>query len=293
MTAHADTLAQTRQFAGGRRNIAGPSADTLRVWPLLILLIALFDLPLLFTLGLSLYGKNGFTLAHYAELLNTPAYLGVMASTLRVSLIATLVNALVGYPLAYWITGLDPRRRGIALACVLLPFWVSILVRTYAWIVVLGNGGLVNRLLQWGGVVDEPISFLYSEVGVTIGMTNVLLPFLVLPLYAAMMRIDGRLTQAASSLGASSWTVFWRVFFPLTAPTLAASALLVFMLSLGFYVTPAILGGGKVAMAGNLLDSLINQIPRWEMAAALAAVLLVITLAIYFAYARLGRWSRA
>lgn len=292
MTAQAESLAPSRQFAMGRRPIAGPSADTLRVWPLLILLIAVFDLPLLVTLGLSIYGKNGFTLAYYAELLETPAYLGVLISTLRVSLVATLVNAVVGYPLAYWITGLDSRRRGIALACVLLPFWVSILVRTYAWIVVLGNGGLVNRLLQWGGVIDDPISFLYSEVGVTIGMTNVLLPFLVLPLYAAMMRIDGRLMQAASSLGASSWTVFWRVFFPLTLPTLVASALLVFMLSLGFYVTPAILGGGKVAMAGNLLDSLINQIPRWEMAAALAAVLLIITLAIYFAYARLGRWSR-
>jgi ABC-type spermidine/putrescine transport system permease subunit I len=293
MTQHADTLAQNGEFASSHRRIAGPSADTLRVWPLLVLLIAVFDLPLLVTLGLSIYGKNGFTLAHYAELLSTPAYLGVMVSTLRVSLIATLVNALVGYPLAYWITGLDPRRRGIALTCVLLPFWVSILVRTYAWIVVLGNGGLVNRLLQWSGVIDDPISFLYSEVGVTIGMTNILLPFLVLPLYATMVRIDGRLTQAAASLGASSWTVFWRVFFPLTLPALAASALLVFMLSLGFYVTPAILGGGKVAMAGNLLDNLINQIPRWEMAAALATVLLAITLAIYFAYARLGRWSRA
>ena len=268
-----------------------PSADTQRVWPLLVLLLVVFDLPLLFTLGLSIHGKDGVTLDRYSELLGTPAYLGVLASTLRVSLIATLVNVLVGYPLAYWIKGLRPRGRGIALACVLLPFWVSILVRTYAWIVVLGNGGLVNRFLLWSGLIDDPISFLYAEFGVTVGMTNVLLPFLVLPLYAAMSRIDDRLLQAASSLGASRWTIFWRVFFPLTVPALAAAALLVFMLSLGFYITPAILGGGKVAMVGNLLDILINQIPRWETAAALAAVLLALTLAIYLVYARLSRWG--
>ncbi len=268
-----------------------PSADTQRVWPLLVLLLVVFDLPLLFTLGLSIHGKDGFTLDRYSELLSTPAYLGVLASTLRVSLIATVVNVLIGYPLAYWIKSLGPRGRGIALACVLLPFWVSILVRTYAWIVVLGNGGLVNRFLLWSGVVDDPISFLYAEFGVTVGMTNVLLPFLVLPLYAAMSRIDDRLLQAASSLGASRWTIFWRVFFPLTVPALAAAALLVFMLSLGFYITPAILGGGKVAMVGNLLDILINHVPRWETAAALAAVLLAVTLAIYLVYARLSRWG--
>ena len=171
----------------------------------------------------------------------------------------------------------------------MLPFWVSILVRTYAWIVVLGNGGLVNRALQWLGLTDAPVSFLYNELGVTIGMANVLLPFLVLPLFAAMIRIDDRLLQAAASLGAPPRTIFWKVYFPLTLPALAAGALLVFILCLGFYVTPAILGGGRVPMISNLLDTLINQIPRWEQASAISTILLIVTLLIFAAYRRLDR----
>ena len=167
-----------------------------------------------------------------------------------------------------------------------LPFWVSILVRTYAWIVVLGNGGLVNRSLQWLGLTDAPVSFLYNELGVTIGMANVLLPFLVLPLFAAMIRIDDRLMQAAASLGAPPRTIFWKVYFPLTLPALAAGALLVFILCLGFYVTPAILGGGRVPMISNLLDTLINQIPRWEQASAISTILLIVALLIFAGYRR-------
>ena len=185
--------------------------------------------------------------------------------------------------------GLQNRARLIAIALVVLPFWVSILVRTYAWIVVLGNGGLVNRALQWLGLTDAPVSFLYNELGVTIGMANVLLPFLVLPLFAAMIRIDDRLMQAAASLGAPPRTIFWKVYFPLTLPALAAGTLLVFILCLGFYVTPAVLGGGRVPMISNLLDTLINQIPRWEQASAISTILLIVTLLIFAAYRRLDR----
>lgn len=195
----------------------------------------------------------------------------------------------IGYPLAHWMRGLGDRARMIVLALVVLPFWVSILVRTYAWIVVLGNGGLVNRGLMWLGLTDAPVSFLYNELGVTIGMANVLLPFLVLPLFAAMIRIDNRLLQAAASLGASPRTIFWKIYFPLTLPALAAGALLVFILCLGFYVTPAVLGGGRVPMISNLLDTLINQIPRWEQASAISTILLIVTLLIFAAYRRLDR----
>ena len=133
------------------------------------------------------------------------------------------------------------------------------------------------------------MSFLYNELGVTIGMANVLLPFLVLPLFAAMIRIDDRLLQAAASLGAPPRTIFWKVYFPLTLPALAAGTLLVFILCLGFYVTPAILGGGRVPMISNLLDTLINQIPRWEQASAISTILLIVTLVIFAAYRRLDR----
>jgi putative spermidine/putrescine transport system permease protein len=154
--------------------------------------------------------------------------------------------------------------------------------------VVLGNNGIVNRTILATGLTSEPVSFLYNDLGVVIGTTNLLLPFLVLPLYAAMIRIDERILQAAETLGASRWTIFRRVFFPLTLPALAAGMVLVFILTLGFYVTPAILGGGRVPMIANMLDLLINRLPRWELASAISLVLLVLTLLLHLLYSRLA-----
>jgi ABC-type spermidine/putrescine transport system permease subunit I len=262
--------------------------------PLLVLMIVAFNLPIAYMLGLAFWEKGrGFTLEHYEGLLEAPVYLRVLGNTLRISLIATIANVLIGYPLAHWMRSLSQRARLVAIALVVLPFWISILVRTYAWIVVLGNGGLVNRGLQWLGLTDAPVQFLYNELGVTIGMANVLLPFLVLPLFAAMIRIDDRLLQAAASLGAPTRTIFWKVYFPLTLPALASGALLVFILCLGFYVTPAILGGGRVPMISNLLDTLINQIPRWEQASAISTILLIVALLIFAGYRRLDRRASA
>ncbi|MFO1082659.1 MAG: ABC transporter permease [Reyranellaceae bacterium] len=262
--------------------------------PLLVLMLVAFNAPIVYMLGLAFWDKGrGFTLEHYEGLVEAPVYLRVLGNTLRISLIATLANVAIGYPLAHWMRGLPHRARLVALALVVLPFWVSILVRTYAWIVVLGNGGLVNRSLQGLGLTDGPVQFLYNELGVTIGMANVLLPFLVLPLFAAMIRIDDRLLQAAASLGAPPRTIFWKVYFPLTLPALGAGTLLVFMLCLGFYVTPAILGGGRVPMISNLLDTLINQIPRWEQASAISTVLLLVALAIFAVWRRLDRRAAA
>ena len=260
------------------------------VAPLLVLMVIAFNAPIAYMLGLAFWDKGrGFTLEHYQGLLEAPVYLRVLGNTMRIALIATVANVLIGYPLAHWMRGLQNRTRLVAIALVVLPFWVSILVRTYAWIVVLGNGGLVNRALQWSGLTDQPVQFLYNELGVTIGMANVLLPFLVLPLFAAMIRIDDRLLQAAASLGAQPSTIFCKVYFPLTLPALAAGTLLVFILCLGFYITPAILGGGRVPMISNLLDTLINQIPRWEQASAISTILLIVSLLIFAAYRRLDR----
>ena len=260
------------------------------VAPLLVLMVVAFNAPIAYMLGLAFWDKGqGFTLEHYQGLLEAPVYLRVLGNTMRIALIATLANVLIGYTLAHWMRGLQNRARLVAIALVVLPFWVSILVRTYSWIVVLGNAGLVNRALQWSGLTEQPVQFLYNELGVTIGMANVLLPFLVLPLFAAMIRIDDRLLQAAASLGAPPRTIFWKVYFPLTLPALAAGTLLVFILCLGFYITPAILGGGRVPMISNLLDTLINQIPRWEQASAISTILLVVSLLIFAAYRRLDR----
>jgi putative spermidine/putrescine transport system permease protein len=262
------------------------------VLPLLLFMLLAFNLPLALMLSWSVAAPPD-VLAHYGQFFARPVYLKVLGNTFRIALIATVVCALLGYPLAYWMRGLSPGRQLIAIALVVLPFWVSILVRTYAWIVILGNDGLVNRMLEGLGLIGSPVSFLYNEFGVILGTTNVLLPFLVLPLFASMVKLDERLLQAAASLGASDWTIFRRVFFPLTLPSLAAGAILVFILTLGFFITPAILGGGRVPMIANMLDLLINRLPRWELAAAISTVLMVMTLACYAAYRRVGARAQA
>ena len=257
------------------------------VLPLLALMLLAFNLPIAMMLGWSIGGAEA-PFQYYAQVVERPVYLKVLGNTFRIALIATVVCAVLGYPLAYWMRGLSRQWQMLALALVVLPFWVSILVRTYAWIVVLGNDGVVNRTLQFAGLTAAPVSFLYNEFGVVLGTANILLPFLVLPLFAAMLKLDDRLLHAAASLGASRRQVFWRVFFPLTVPSLAAGAILVFILTLGFFITPAILGGGRVPMIANMLDLLINRLPRWELAAAISTVLLVLTLACYAGYRRVG-----
>ncbi len=259
------------------------------VAPLLLVMGVGFNLPLIGMLAQSLVGTAGLTLANYREFFEASVYLKVLGNTFRVALITAAICVLIGYPLAYWLRRLPPRWQMVALALVVIPFWISILVRTYAWIVVLGNAGIVNRGLIELGLIDTPFSFLYNQLGVIIGTVNVLLPFLVLPLFAAMLKIDEQLLRAAETLGASPWTVFRRVFFPLSVPALAAGAVLVFILTLGFFITPAVLGGGRVPMVANMLDLFVNQMPNWDLASAISTVLLVVTLALFVWYLRLTR----
>jgi len=266
------------------RNHAGSIGFVL---PLLAVMLLAFDLPLMEMLGRS-FGFPQLTLEHYQDLVSTELYVKVIINTFGIATMATLTCALLGYPLAYWMRGLSPTARLVALAMIVIPFWVSVLIRTYAWIILLGNAGIVNSTLIALGLADSPVSFLYNKLGVTIGIVNVLLPFLVLPLFAAMLKIDGRLLHAARSLGASDAQVFWRVFFPLTIPALAAGALLVFLMTLGFYVTPMILGGGRVPMLVNMLDMLVNRVPNWNLASAISVLLLGVTLALYALSRRLG-----
>jgi putative spermidine/putrescine transport system permease protein len=278
-------------LAPAARMRPGP-AGAAYVAPLFLFMLLAFNVPIILMLSWSIAAPPD-VLAHYAQIFERAVYLKVLGNTFRIALIATAVCVVLGYPLAYWMRSLSPGRQLIALALVVLPFWVSILVRTYAWIVILGNDGVVNRALQGLGLVRAPVSFLYNQFGVILGTVNILLPFLVLPLFAAMLKIDERLLQAAASLGASERTVFWRVFFPLTVPSLAAGAILVLILTLGFFITPAILGGGRVPMIANMLDLLINRLPRWELAAAISTVLLILTLACYAAYRWVGGRAQA
>lgn len=258
--------------------------------PLALLILFAFNVPLFNTLRWAVIDEQtgAFTTSHLEDFAASDAYLRIIWRTLWLSLEVTLVIVLLGYTLAYWTSRQGPRVRLIVIALVVTTFWVSILVRTYAWIVILGNGGLVNRTLISMGLVDRPVEFFYNKLGILIGMTNVLLPFLILPVFAAMIRIDKRLLQVAETLGASRLRIFWQVFFPLTLPALLASAILVFILCLGFYITPAVLGGGRFPLVANMLDLLINRYPRWEIAAVVSVVLVVATLSLYAVY----QWLR-
>jgi ABC-type spermidine/putrescine transport system permease subunit I len=286
-------------FDGAAARAAVPSTSWWRRirWDFIILLApmalataVIFDIPLLNTALWSITNPDSgeLTSQYFKEFADSNAYMKVIWRTLIMALEVTVATILLGYPLAYWATKLSTRSRMIVLGLVVMTFWVSILVRTYAWIVILGNAGLVNRTLQGLGITSRPIEILYNEIGIIIGMTNVLLPFLVLPLFAAMVRVDQRLLQVAETLGASRLRIFWQVFFPLTVPTLAASAILVFILSLGFYITPAVLGGGRVPLIANMMDLLINRFARWEVAAVVSVVLMVVTLSLYAVY----QWLR-
>ncbi|WP_339374661.1 ABC transporter permease [Polaromonas jejuensis] len=261
--------------------------------PLLVFVVVVFDLPVLRMLSLSFQSDAGVWGA-YQELFSSSAYLLVILNTFKMALATALACGVFGYVLAYWIYTLQAARlRTAVLALVGLSFWISILVRTYAWIVVLGNNGIVNRLLLDLGLVESPLPLIYNELGVLVGTVNLLLPLVVLPLYANMSGVDRRLTQAARSLGAGEARVFWTVFFPLTLPALLAGTMLVFILTLGFLVTPAILGGNRVPMIATVLDSLINVLSDWQLAAALSSILLLMTLGFYMVHKQLTSASQA
>jgi putative spermidine/putrescine transport system permease protein len=228
-------------------------------------------------------------LSNYSDMVGSSLYARVLWTTVRTGLIVTAVALLLGYPYAYVMHHSGRRTAAILAAMVLLPFWTSLLVRTYAWTVLLQDTGIVNDLLKTIGLIDEPIQLMRNSLGVTIGMTHILLPMMVLPIYAGMRRIDPNLTTAALSLGATPRMAFWRVFLPLSAPGVAAGCLLVFVVSLGFYITPAILGSPSNAMLSELVVVQVSELGRFGFGSALAMVLMLLTLLII---AVAGRWVR-
>ena len=238
-------------------------------------------LPVGWLFWLSFSGPEGTSLVNYIRLYQNPAYLAIFQTTFVLSLIVTLLTALFGYPLAYLLSQLPPRLAALGLVVVLLPFWTSILVRTYAWLVLLQRRGLINSLLTTLGLIDEPLSLIYNATGVVIGMVHIMLPFMVLPLFAAMKTVDPSLVKAAVSLGASRKRAFFSVFLPLTLPGLVAGSLLVFIYCLGFYITPQILGGGRVNMVSMKILENATIYSDWGAASALGVVLLAVTLAMF------------
>ena len=256
--------------------------------PAVLAVIAIVVIPVGWLFYLSFVGNDGqLSLENYQRMIEYKSYARTFVTTFKVSLLTTLLCILIGYPLAYFLAILPPRLAGFFMLAVLLPFWTSLLVRTYAWLVLLQKNGILNDFAMSVGLWDEPLKLVHNLTGTLIGMAHIMLPFLVLPLYGSMRKIERDMMHAAANLGATPIQAFWKVYFPLSISGMVAGSLIVFVLCLGFYVTPAVLGGGRVVMVATQITAILENQYNWGAASALGVVLLVATIAILFVATKL------
>ncbi|HMM43924.1 MAG TPA: ABC transporter permease [Thermomicrobiales bacterium] len=258
----------------------------------------LLALPVLYMLVMYVYPVSqmllrsitdpDLSLENFRTLFTNSGYRRVLFTTIRISFYVVVLTLLLGYPVAYLLSTLPARTARWLAFLVLLPFWTSVLVRSFAWIVILGDNGLLNA---WFAPLnsDKPFHLLFTEKAVVIGMVHVLLPFMILTLTATMAQIDHSLVLAAQTLGASPARAFLKVYLPLSMPGVASGSMLVFIMGLGYYITPALLGGPRQIMFANLIDRFVNQTFQWGVAAAAAVLLLVISTVLYVVSRRFGR----
>ncbi|WP_334174238.1 ABC transporter permease [Pseudoxanthobacter sp.] len=274
-----------RAIAGpGPARRSAPGTGWLLGLPALLFLGAFFLYPLVLVL---LSSVPGGSLANYARIAGSPLYGRVIAQTFQTSLIVTGLCLLLAYPYAFAMVRAGRIGFAVLAMCLLLPFWVSLLLRTFSWMVLLQDSGLINRALMALHITDSPVRLIRNRLSVVIGMTHILLPYAVLPIFAAMRKVDMRLMEAASICGAGPVRAFFRVFLPLTLPGVWAGGLLCFTLALGFYITPALLGSPRDTMIAQLVAAQVTELLNLSFGSALAAILLVIT-ALIFALAGLA-----
>lgn len=275
---------------------AAPSmAKTLRRRSSLRWYLLLF-LPLLFLLTFYAYPISrmllrsffdpGFTLDHYRHFFSESAYSSVLINTFKMSISVTLLCLILGYPVAYLLASLPSRVSNLLMIMVVLPFFTAILVRTYAWMVILGRNGLINQFLMEWSLISSPLKLMHNLFGVYVGMVHILLPFMILPIYSVMIGIDKSLMRAAENLGADPVRVFLHVFMPLSLSGVGGGCLLVFIIALGFYITPSLLGGVSDVMISMFIETQVNQLLNWGFASAMAVLLLGMTLIIFSIYNR-------
>ncbi|MDQ5811193.1 MAG: ABC transporter permease [Actinomycetota bacterium] len=248
--------------------------------PLLVILV--------FSFGTSgVYGgiTLGFNPGNYLKVFD-PLYLEIVGRTLVIALTNTLLCLALGYPLAYFIVFKGRRWRNVLVLLIMVPFWTSLLVRAYSWVVILNGNGIANRTLQFLGITEEPVTLIFTPEAVTMGMVYSYLPFMVLPLYAALEKFDIRLKEAAQDLGAGRWHTFWRVTFPLSMPGVIAGSILVFIPSAGEFVIPNLLGGSQTVMMGNLIQQQFLQARDWAFGSALSVMLAVLLIGAIMYYIR-------
>ncbi|HTK00977.1 MAG TPA: ABC transporter permease [Bordetella sp.] len=258
--------------------------------PIGVFLFLLFLLPMGYVLYLSV-SDPGLTLEHYRKIFSTPVYTRVMLGTFKTSLIVTALSILLGYPLAYVMA---TRNNALSLSLMIvvgLSFWSGFVVRTYAWLVILGANGPVASAFKWLGA-DAPPKLLFNAFSSIVGMLHILLPFMVFSLYSVMKRIDLGHLRTAASLGARPWSGFTEVFFPLSLPGMVNGSVLVFTSCLGFYITPMLLGSPRDMMISQLIDQQIEELLAWGTGSALAVVLLVATLLLLWLYNRVAGLDR-
>ena len=263
--------------------------------PVTLWLGLFFLVPLLLILAYSfgtsgIYGgiTLGFNPGNYLKVFD-PLYLEIIGRTFFIAALTTFLCLALGYPLAYFIVFKGRRWRNALILLVMVPFWTSLLIRAYAWVVILGGNGIANRTLQYLGITDEPLTLIFTPQAVLMGMVYSYLPFMILPLYAALEKFDTSLKEAAQDLGASRWHTFWRVTFPLSMPGVIAGSILVFIPSAGEFVIPDLLGGSRTVMTGNLIQNQFLQARDWAFGSALSVMLAVLLLgAIMFYVRRVG-----
>lgn len=267
------------------------SAGWVRAWPiypLLLLVLAFFLYPVLQILWLSVLDRAGeLSAENYVRAATTPVYIRTLGITLQISFWTTAFSLLAGYPVAYLLATARPRTRDVLTILVLMPFWTSFLVRTFAWMILLGRNGAVNKLLLSLGITDAPLSLIFNFTGTMIGMVHAMMPLAVMAMLAVMQRVDRTLVSAARTLGARGGSAFWQIFFRLSAPGVASAGLLVFITALGFFITPALLGGRQQTMMAQVIISIIQEVLNWRFASALSVLLLVASALVFLLYDRM------
>ncbi len=262
--------------------------------PAILVIAAIILIPVCWLFYLSFVGSDGaYSLEHYQKMIEYKSYARTFVTTFQVSILTTLLCILIGYPLAYFLALLPPRLAGIFMLAVLLPFWTSLLVRTYAWLVLLQKNGILNDFAMQVGLWETPVKLVHNLTGTLIGMAHIMLPFLVLSLYGSMRKIERDMMHAAANLGATPIQAFWKVYFPLSLSGMVAGSLIVFVLCLGFYVTPAVLGGGRVVMVATQITAILEHQFDWGAASALGVVLLIATILVLWAAAKLLKLDAA
>jgi putative spermidine/putrescine transport system permease protein/spermidine/putrescine transport system permease protein len=275
----------SKALAKGRRK-EGRLFFNLALPSLIIIMIVVF-IPVFWLSSLSFFDRaDELSWVNYDRIFQSQLYIKTFIVTLKISFIVLFFCILLGYPLCYWLSQLPNRIAGILMVFVLLPFWTSVLVRTYAWLVILQRNGIINDTLISIGWIDEPLQLAHNLTGTVIGMVHILLPFFILPLFASMRSIDTNFIRAAISLGSTPRGAFWRIFFIMSLPGFFAGTVLVFILALGTYVTPALLGGGKIQMLAQRIDSTIMLYSNWGAASALGVVLLILAFATIWIFNR-------